>query len=72
MWLVFGLLATILHVISVHLPLDILLLIAMACTPAIWIGRSVEIQAFISSLLRGENQDEEPSLNDFGEIWIGH
>ena len=71
---IFGILAIILHVIIGPFSPDLILLTALASTPAIWIGRNTEMLFDFISYLRGEGVDQEgPSdIENHGGIWNGN
>ena len=74
MWSIFGILAIILHVIIGPFSPDLILLTALASTPAIWIGRNTEMLFDFISYLRGEgdNQEEPSDIENHGGIWNGN
>ena len=67
MWATFFFIAAIIHAVYGPFPVDMLLLLIMALTPAIWIGRNEDIMQEIRSFW--SEQDEEPGD---GGIWAGN
>ena len=75
MWATFGLLIALIHAVYGAFPIDMLLLLISALTPAIWIGRNENIIQEIRNFWSEQDiQDDEPgdSEDDFGGIWVGH
>ena len=75
MWATFGLIAALIHALYGAFPVDMFLLLIMAFTPAIWIGRNEHIVKEIRSFWSEQDiQDVTPGdvEDEFGGIWVGH